>query len=112
LAVPQPEQPKQGAVLKRRADAKKQLGPVKLTWAAVPGVERYEVEVARDSEGAAVVTQTTTTPEVTMPALAAGRYWWTVRAVGGAGRSEPSAVRRFELVPERLPINVKKGPWQ
>ncbi|WP_163867387.1 peptidoglycan-binding protein LysM [Myxococcus eversor] len=112
LAVPQPEQPKQGAVLKRRADAKKQLGPVKLTWAAVPGVERYEVEVARDLEGAAVVTQTTTTPEVTMPALAAGRYWWTVRAVGGAGRSEPSAVRRFELVPERLPINVKKGPWQ
>ncbi|MFY2558251.1 peptidoglycan-binding protein LysM [Corallococcus terminator] len=112
LAVPQPEQPRNGAVLKLRADKHDQLGPVKLTWAAVPGVERYEVEVARDSAGATVVTQTTTTPEVTLPVLPAGRYWWTVRAVGASGRSEPSAVRRFELVPARLSINVKKGPWQ
>lgn len=112
LAVPQPEQPRHGAVLKLRPDKKDQLGPVKLTWAAVPGGERYEVEVTRDSGGAAVVTQTTTAPEVTLPVLSAGRYRWTVRAVGASGRSEPSAARRFELVPSGLSINVKKGPWQ
>ncbi|MCP3167676.1 peptidoglycan-binding protein LysM [Myxococcus qinghaiensis] len=114
LAVPQPEQPEQGAVLKRRADKDKKdrLGPVKLTWAAVSGVERYEVEVTRESGGAAIVTQTTTAPELRLPLLPAGRYAWTVRAVGAAGRSEPSAVRRFELVPADLPINVKTGPWQ
>ncbi|NTX17767.1 peptidoglycan-binding protein LysM [Myxococcus sp. CA051A] len=112
LAPPQPEQPEQGAVLKRRADAKGHLGPVKLTWAAVTGVERYEVEVARDTQGAAVVTQTATSPELKLPVLPAGRYWWTVRAVGASGRSEPSVVRRFELVPERLKLEVQKGQWQ
>ncbi|AGC43673.1 LysM domain-containing protein [Myxococcus stipitatus DSM 14675] len=112
LATPLPDQPEEGAVLKRRADGKGLLGPVKLSWAAQPGAERYEVEVARDAQGAAVLTQTASSPELQLPVLPAGRYWWTVRAVGPLGRSEPSGVRRFELVPERLKLEVQKGQWQ
>ncbi|MFY1829171.1 peptidoglycan-binding protein LysM [Myxococcus fulvus] len=111
-SVPRQEQPEEGVTLKRRADAKRHLGPVKLSWAAQQGVERYEVEVARDAPGASVLTLTPTAAEVKLPPLPAGRYWWTVRAVGASGRSEPSGARRFELVPESIPLEVQKGPWQ
>jgi len=112
LVAPSPGQPTDAARLKRRADADGHLGPVKLTWAAVPGAERYEVEVAREQEQRAVFTQTVTTLEAKLPVLPAGRYRWTVRALGTTGRSEPSAPRHFELVPERLKLEVKKGQWQ
>ncbi|WP_338868015.1 peptidoglycan-binding protein LysM [Myxococcus stipitatus] len=112
LTPPQLELPEEGAVLKRRTDAKGLLGPVKLSWAAQPGADRYEVEVVRDVQGAAVHTQTATSAELQLPVLPAGRYRWTVRAVGPTGRSEPSGVRWFELAPERLKLEVQKGQWQ
>ncbi|WP_426750127.1 peptidoglycan-binding protein LysM [Myxococcus sp. Y35] len=112
LAAPAPMQPPDTARLKRRPDADGHLGPVKLTWEAVSGAERYEVEVSREQEQRAVFTQTVTALEAKLPVLPAGRYRWTVRALGNAGRSEPSAARHFELVPERLKLEVKKGQWQ
>ncbi|GHG93060.1 peptidoglycan-binding protein LysM [Comamonas sp. JC664] len=112
LVAPAPAQPENAAKLKRRPDGDGHLGPVKLTWAAVSGAERYEVEVSREQEQRAVFTQTVTALEAKLPVLPAGRYRWTVRAQGAVGRSEPSAPRHFELVPERLKLEVKKGQWQ
>ncbi|MCP3103763.1 peptidoglycan-binding protein LysM [Myxococcus sp. K15C18031901] len=111
-AIPRPEQPAEGALLKRRADAQGKLGPVKLVWAAVAGAERYEVEVLRDAQPTPVLAQASTAPELKLPLLPAGRYRWTVRAVGGAGRSERSAPRLFELAPDKLKLEVQKGQWQ
>ncbi|MFP2963503.1 hypothetical protein ACLEPN_38640 [Myxococcus sp. 1LA] len=85
---------------------------MKVTWEAVRGAERYEVEVSREQEHRAVFTQTVTTLEAKLPVLPAGRYRWTVRAVGPTGPSDASAPRHFELVPERLKLEVKKGQWQ
>ncbi|MCE9666285.1 peptidoglycan-binding protein LysM [Myxococcus stipitatus] len=110
--IPRPEQPEEGALLKRRADAKGRLGPVKLVWAAVTGAERYEVEVLREQQATPVFTQAATAPEVKLPPLPAGRYRWTVRAVGSAGRSEGSPPRWFELAPDKLKLEVQKGQWQ
>ena len=112
LVAPHPGVPGDGELLKRRPDRAGRLGPVKLAWAAVPGAERYEVEVSSDNEGASVFAQAVSTVEVKLPVLPAGRYRWTVRAVGPSGRSEPSATRRFELVSERLKLEVKQGQWQ
>ncbi|WAM28473.1 LysM peptidoglycan-binding domain-containing protein [Myxococcus sp. NMCA1] len=112
LVAPSPGQPEDSARLKRRPDRDGHLGPVKLTWEAVRGAERYEVEVSRAQEQRAVFTQTVTSLEAKLPVLPAGSYRWTVRAVGPAGPSEPSAPRHFELVPERLKLEVKKGQWQ
>ncbi|ATB46512.1 LysM peptidoglycan-binding domain-containing protein [Corallococcus macrosporus] len=112
LVAPSPAQPEDAARLKRRPDRDGHLGPVKLTWAAVRGAERYEVEVSRAQEQRAVFTQTVTTLEAKLPVLPEGRYRWTVRAVGPAGPSDASAPRHFELVPERLKLEVKKGQWQ
>ncbi|MFP2930822.1 hypothetical protein ACLESO_37610 [Pyxidicoccus sp. 3LG] len=63
-------------------------------------------------EGTPVFAQAISTLEAKLPVLPAGRYRWTVRAVGATGRSEPSAARRFELVSERLKLEVQKGQWQ
>lgn len=112
LVAPTPGFPEDGELLKRRPDKAGRLGPVKLGWAGVPGAERYEVEVVRDMEGTPVFAQAVSAVEVKLPVLAAGRYRWTVRAVGPAGRSEPGPARRFELVSERLKLEVQKGQWQ
>ncbi|MCP3138399.1 LysM peptidoglycan-binding domain-containing protein [Pyxidicoccus xibeiensis] len=112
LVAPRPGLPEDGETLKRRPDKAGRLGPVKLAWAAVPEADRYEVEVLSDTDGTAVFVQTVSAPEAKLPVLPAGRYRWTVRAVGATGRSEPSAARRFELVSERLKLEVQKGQWQ
>ncbi|MBZ4400441.1 peptidoglycan-binding protein LysM [Myxococcus sp. MISCRS1] len=111
-SVPQPEKPAEGARLEYPADTKGVgLGPVKLSWAAQPGVERYEVEVSREAPGANVLTLSSTVAELKLPRLPAGRYRWTVRAVSASGRSEPSGARRFELV-ENISVRVRSGPWE
>jgi LysM repeat protein len=112
LVAPRPGLPEDGEQLKRRPDRAGRLGPVKLAWAAVPGAQRYEVEVSSDLEGASVFARAVSSVDVKLPVLPAGRYRWTVRAVGPAGRSEPSAPRRFELVSERLKLEVQQGQWQ
>ncbi|WP_164018640.1 peptidoglycan-binding protein LysM [Pyxidicoccus trucidator] len=112
LVAPRPALPEDGERLKRRPDAAGRLGPVKLSWAAVPGAERYEVEVSRDIDGPSVFAQSVSALELKLPVLPAGHYRWTVRAVGPAGRSEPGPTRRFELVSERLKLEVQKGQWQ
>ncbi len=112
LVAPALALPEDGVLLKLRPDRAGRLGPVKLTWAGVPGAERYEVEVLQDIEGSPVFNQAVSTVEVKLPVLPAGRYRWTVRAVGPAGRSEPGPARRFELASERLKLEVQKGQWQ
>jgi hypothetical protein len=113
LVAPRPAQPEDGVQLKLRPDKQGRLGPVKLAWAAVPGAERYEVEVMND-EGASALAQPVTlaATEARLPALPAGRYRWTVRAVGASSRSEASPARRFELVVDKLKLEVQTGKWQ
>jgi LysM repeat protein len=114
LVAPRPAQPEDGVQLKLKPDKDGRLGPVRLAWAAVPGAERYEVEVMNDAEGAPELAQTLTlsATEAKLPVLPAGRYRWTVRALGPAGRSEASPTRRFELVVDRLKLEVQTGKWQ
>jgi LysM repeat protein len=114
LAVPRPAQPEDGMQLKLKPDKEGRLGPVKLAWAAVPGAERYEVEVVNEVEATPALAQPVTlaATEMKLPALPAGRYRWTVRALGPEGRSEASAPRRFELVVDRLKLEVQTGKWQ
>ncbi|MBN8226460.1 peptidoglycan-binding protein LysM [Corallococcus macrosporus] len=94
------------------------LGPVTLSWAAVTGATRYEVEVVSEGvEGGAApapVRSVVAARQWTLPALPAGRYRWTVTAVSPEqGRSLPSQTRRFELAAESLELNVKvKNGWQ
>lgn len=113
LVAPRPAQPEDGVRLALRPDKQGRLGPVKLAWAAVPGAERYEVEVMND-EGSSVLAQPVTlaATEAKLPLLPAGHYRWTVRAVGASGRSEASPARRFELVVDKLKLEVQTGKWQ
>jgi hypothetical protein len=114
LAAPRPAQPEDGMQLKLKPDNQGRLGPVKLAWAAVPGAERYEVEVVNEAEGTPAMAQPVilSATETKLPALPAGRYRWTVRALGPEGRSEASPTRRFELVVDRLKLEVQTGKWQ
>lgn len=114
LGAPRLALPEDGVQLKLKPDKQGRLGPVRLAWAAVPGAERYEVEVLHDTEGTSVFPQplALAATEARLPVLPAGRYRWTVRAVGASGRSEASATRRFELVADRLKLEVQKGQWQ
>jgi hypothetical protein len=115
-AAPQLSQPvdKQRLTLKPASGGL--LAPVTLTWTAVTGATRYEVEVTpvATEAGAAPVRTVVSERQWTLPALPPGRYRWTVTAVSPEqGRSLPSQTRRFELAAEALELNVKvKDGWQ
>lgn len=119
--APQPLQPTDKSRITLKPTPAGLLGPVTLSWAAVPAATRYEVEVVPEAvpaeagaEPAAPVRAVLGARQWTLPALPAGRYRWTVTAVSpDQGRSVPSAPRRFELAVDALELNVKvKDGWQ
>lgn len=116
--APQLAQPADKARFTLKPASGNLLGPVTLSWTAVAGATRYEVEVVaegvEDGAAPAPVRSVVTSRQWTLPALPAGRYRWTVTAVSPEqGRSLPSQTRRFELAAESLELNVKvKDGWQ
>jgi hypothetical protein len=84
------------------------LGPVRFAWKPVPDAVGYVLELA----GPRKHTVRTAQPVVTVPALPAGKYRWTVRAVAPDGSLGPSATRAVQLVPGRIKLEVKETPWQ
>lgn len=90
---------------------KGRLGPVTLSWKAVEGARAYEVEVQPTGSGSPV-RMVVNTVRAQLPRLPAGRYRWTVRAVGQDAKSETSAARYFELVDESLKLEVKDSDWK
>ena len=85
------------------------LGPIRFAWKAVPDATGYVLELAGPKR-----TQTlrTAQPVVNIPALPAGKYRWTVRAVMGDGSLGPPSTRSVQLVPGRIKLEVKETPWQ
>ncbi|HVG59360.1 MAG TPA: LysM peptidoglycan-binding domain-containing protein [Hyalangium sp.] len=110
LSAPQPRMPADKAPLKF-APVKGLLGPVTLTWSAVPGAKGYEVEVL-PPQGEPLRSSTLTATKWLLPSLPAGRYRWTVRAVGESHKSNASAERFFELTEDKVRIEVGKPDWQ
>jgi hypothetical protein len=108
LAVPQLLQPSDSQKMKLKP-TRGGLGPVKLTWHAVQGAERYALELVPDKGERRVVLVDAT--EVKLP-LAPGAWRWNVRAVAGESRSEPSAERRFQVAEQGLELDVKSSNWK
>ncbi|RKH09886.1 peptidoglycan-binding protein LysM [Corallococcus praedator] len=117
-SAPQPVQPTDKYRFTLKPSAQGLLGPVTLSWAAVEGATRYEVEVVPETVEAgplpSPVREVLGARQWALPALPAGRYRWTVTAVSpGQGRSVPSTARRFELAADALELNIKvKDGWQ
>jgi LysM repeat protein len=86
------------------------LGPVTLAWKPVEGVQHYEVEVHKPAGDPLLLR--VTTAQATLPTLPAGRYRWTVRALGVDAKSEASATRHFELIDGSLRLDVKSSQWK
>jgi hypothetical protein len=103
LGVPQPTQPahKLKLVLGPTPGG---LGPVTLSWKAVEGAERYEVELVPAQGERRVLSASTT--QLQLP-LAAGSYRWSVRALIQDLRSEASPERGFEVQERLLPLEVR-----
>ncbi|MBN1205498.1 MAG: LysM peptidoglycan-binding domain-containing protein [Myxococcaceae bacterium] len=109
LAPPRPRSPQEGVRLKF-PPVRGKLGPVTLTWSAVSGARQYEVEVL-PSEGAPL-RHTLTTTQWQLPPLPAGRYRWSVKAVGERQKSNASAERLFELLEDRVMLQVGEPTWK
>ncbi len=84
------------------------LGPVRFAWKPVAEATGYVLELA----GPRSQSIRTAQPVVTVPALPAGKYRWTVRAVQSDGTLGPGATRAVQLVPGRIKLEVKETPWQ
>jgi LysM repeat protein len=89
---------------------KGKLGPVTLSWNPVAGAKSYEVEVL-PSQGEPL-RRTLTATQLQLPLLPAGRYRWTVRAVGESHKSNASVERLFELTEDKVKIEVGKTDWK
>lgn len=90
----------------------KGVGPLVLTWAAVPRAVAYEVEVVGAGATKPLALKVDR-PEARIASLAPGRYEWTVRAVAADGtRSEKSVRRAVELVSDGLKLEVKGAKWK
>lgn len=89
---------------------KGKLGPVTLTWSPVAGARSYEVEVLPPQ--GEPLRRTLTATQWQLPLLPAGRYRWTVRAVGESHKSNASAERLFELAEDKVKIEVGKTDWK
>ncbi len=85
------------------------LGPVRFSWKPVPDATGYVLELAGARR---THTFRTAQPVVNVPALPAGKYRWTVRAVMGDGTLGPPSTRAVQLVPGRIKLEVKEAPWQ
>jgi LysM repeat protein len=89
------------------------LGPVAISWQAVAGAQAYEVEVVAAAGKSDPLILKVDRAEAKLPPLAAGRYTWSVRALGTEGlRSAASPSRAFELAPDALKLEVKGKGFQ
>jgi hypothetical protein len=84
------------------------LGPVHFAWKPVPDATGYVFELA----GPRGRSLRTAQPTVTLSALPAGSYRWTVRALLSDGSLGPASTRGVQLVPSRIRLEVKEAPWQ
>jgi hypothetical protein len=104
--------PGQGAVLELKSDLQGRLGPVRLAWSGSDGARSYEVQLTSGSATAPLVF-TSATNAIELPALVAGTYSWTVKALGEhAIASPPAEPRTFELRPQRLKLEVHGTDWK
>jgi LysM repeat protein len=109
LRAPEPRTPNHGKLLKFKS-VKGQLGPVVLTWTSVPGARQYEVEVLPTS--GEPLRKTVEATRLELPLLAAGRYRWTVRALGESHKSNASSERHFELAEDQVMLRVGDPTWK
>ena len=84
------------------------LGPVRFAWKPVPEATGYAFELT----GTRNRSLRTAQPTVTLPALAAGSYKWTVRAMLPDGTLGQPSTRALQLVPSRIKLEVQEAPWQ
>ena len=84
------------------------LGPVRFAWKPVPEATGYAFELA----GTRTRSLRTAQPTVTLPALPAGSYKWTVRAMLPDGTLGQPSSRALQLVPSRIKLEVQEAPWQ
>jgi hypothetical protein len=112
-SVPVLSFPEENAKLRLKPDPKGNLGPVRLAWKKSNKAHSYRVEVVSDLSDVAPIALESATPFLSLPPLPPGHYRWRVLAQGGeALNSEPSAVRRFELVVEPLKLEVRQPIWK
>lgn len=109
LTAPQPRTPTDKSRFKF-PPVKGQLGPVTLKWSTVAGAKGYEVEVLPPQ--GEPLRNTLTATQWELPLLPAGSYRWTVRAVGESHKSNASAERLFELIEDKVKIEVGKTDWK
>ena len=109
LEPPSPRAPLAGQKL-RFTPVRGQLGPVRLTWYPVSGAKKYEVEV-QPARGEPLRTTVATT-QWQLPPLPSGRYRWVVRALGESQKSDASAERFFELIEDKVTLQVGGTDWK
>jgi len=94
----------------RLKPSRKGLGPVLLTWSAVPGASAYEVRVEGKESPLFFASKSAS---VQLPPLPPGSYRWAVRSVVAANlKSDLSEQRAFELIEDPLKLEVKGGEWK
>jgi hypothetical protein len=112
LAAPTLRKPEADARLKL-VPVRGKLGPVTLSWTAVQGASRYEVEVL-SAEGAAIHHSTIAAAQqqLELPPLPPGRYRWTVRSLSEGQKPAPASERLFELVEDAVKLQVGSPAWK
>ncbi|KFE59790.1 LysM peptidoglycan-binding domain-containing protein [Hyalangium minutum] len=111
LVAPQPRTPTDGFRFKfPPVKGQSGLGPVTLAWNAVAGAKSYEVEVF--PANGEPVRSTVPTAQWKLPPLPAGRYRWTVRALSDIQKSSASTERLFEIVEDKVALQVGKTDWK
>ncbi len=90
------------------------LGPMIFRWQAVPGAAQYQLVITRTERRAEKShVLSVEKNEARIPSLQAGKYTWSVRALGAGGlQSDRSSMRTFELAPDGLKLEIKGTSWK
>jgi hypothetical protein len=90
-----------------RIDVRGDSRAVDFTWNEVSGVDGYRIVIARDQALTdRLVDEQVPETRFRHGSLAAGRYFWTVRARAGWAYSEPGAVRELLLATDARPPDL------